>query len=89
MGLNDIAYRKWFLASLLAAQLGARRFGEYRSRLAGITDRALSYSLADLCAATLLERSVHDAAPPVPWYTPTLVAGPIGRSLGGMALGGR
>src|SRR6185369_8959230 len=81
LGVHDIAYRKWFLPGLLAAHAGARRFGEYRAHLGEITDRALSFSLADLCAAAFVERTVRNGAPPVPWYEPTRAAAPVGAAL--------
>ena len=72
------------LLGCAAEGLSARRFGEYRVRLGGITDRALSFALADLCASAMVERSVRNAAPPQPMYAPTSRSGPIGRLLGSM-----
>ncbi|MFF0291190.1 winged helix-turn-helix transcriptional regulator [Streptomyces sp. NPDC005262] len=48
---------------LQAADRGARRFGEYRAMIDGISDRLLSQRLKELEAAGLIERTVIPTTP--------------------------
>jgi DNA-binding HxlR family transcriptional regulator len=67
----DIVGRRWTSAVLLACTRGARRFGEYRQLVAGISDRLLSQRLKELEALGLLEREVIPTTPVQILYHPT------------------
>jgi DNA-binding HxlR family transcriptional regulator len=69
-GLDDVALRKWSLPVLVALEEPSR-FSELRSRLPGVTARALAIALKDLRAAGLVERRVEDAYPPTAVYAAT------------------
>lgn len=59
----ELVGRRWVGAILLAAQLGARRFGEYRQAVQGISDRLLSQRLKELEAEGLITRTVIPTTP--------------------------
>ncbi|MFY1578176.1 winged helix-turn-helix transcriptional regulator [Verrucosispora sp. WMMD703] len=67
----ELVGRRWTGAILLAAVRGARRFGEYRAAVAGISDRLLAARLKELEADGLIERSVIPSTPVQIRYTPT------------------
>jgi DNA-binding HxlR family transcriptional regulator len=59
----NIVGRRWAGAILFASASGARRFGEYRRLIAGISDRLLSQRLRELEALQLIEREVIPTTP--------------------------
>ena len=59
----ELVGRRWVGAILLAARLGARRFGEYRQAVQGISDRLLSQRLKELEAEGLIIRTVIPSTP--------------------------
>ncbi|MFE0455639.1 winged helix-turn-helix transcriptional regulator [Streptomyces sp. NPDC058914] len=59
----ELIGRRWTGSVLQAAELGARRFGEYRAMINGISDRLLSQRLKELEAAGLIERTVIPTTP--------------------------
>jgi DNA-binding HxlR family transcriptional regulator len=65
----ELAGRRWTGAILLAALLGARRFGEYRTMVTGISDRLLSQRLKELEADGLIDRTVIPSTPVQILYT--------------------
>jgi DNA-binding HxlR family transcriptional regulator len=67
----DMVGRRWTGAVLLACTRGARRFGEYRRLVAGISDRLLSQRLRELESLGLLERQVIPTTPVQVLYHPT------------------
>ncbi|MDG4796106.1 helix-turn-helix domain-containing protein [Micromonospora sp. WMMD1082] len=67
----ELVGRRWTGAILLAAVRGARRFGEYRLAVAGISDRLLAARLKELEADGLIARSVIPSTPVQIRYTPT------------------
>jgi DNA-binding HxlR family transcriptional regulator len=76
----EIVGRRWTAAVLLAGARGARRFGEYRKLIPGISDRLLSQRLKELEAIELLSREVVPTTPVQILYRPSekgleLVAG--------------
>jgi len=64
--------RSWAGAVLWSVLEGARRYGEIRTSLPGISDAVLSARLKDLCAHGLLERT-EDATTHGVRYEPTAV----------------
>jgi DNA-binding HxlR family transcriptional regulator len=68
----DMVGRRWTGAVLLASTRGARRFGEYRRLVAGISDRLLSQRLKELESLGLIERDVIPTTPVQILYRPTL-----------------
>lgn len=62
-GAVALVGRRWTGAILLAASQGARRFGEYRAVIAGISDRLLAQRLRELEAEGLIERPVIPSTP--------------------------
>ncbi|MCI2420028.1 helix-turn-helix transcriptional regulator [Saccharopolyspora sp. K220] len=68
----DIIGRRWAGAVLLASTRGARRFGEYRRLVVGISDRLLSQRLKQLESLELIEREVIPTTPVQIVYRPTL-----------------
>jgi DNA-binding HxlR family transcriptional regulator len=62
--------RRWFGAVLLAGSQGARRFGEYRRLVPGISDRLLAQRLRELTDYQLLSREVVPTTPVQILYTP-------------------
>ncbi|WP_327686663.1 winged helix-turn-helix transcriptional regulator [Streptomyces sp. NBC_00467] len=69
--------RRWTGSVLQAADRGARRFGEYRAMMDGISDRLLSQRLKELETAGRIERTVIRRTPVQIRYRPA----PDGRSL--------
>ncbi|QEV43682.1 transcriptional regulator [Streptomyces nodosus] len=66
-----IVGRRWTGAVLLACTRGARRFGEYRHLVGGISDRLLSQRLKELESLKLIEREVIPTTPVRILYHPT------------------
>jgi DNA-binding HxlR family transcriptional regulator len=66
----EIVGRRWTGATLLAGTQGARRFGEYRRLVPGISDRMLSQRLKELESLMLLEREVVPTTPVQILYRP-------------------
>ncbi|MEU4096772.1 helix-turn-helix domain-containing protein [Streptomyces sp. NPDC026673] len=62
-GALELVGRRWTGSILFAAAHGARRFGEYRAVIAGISDRLLAQRLKELEAEGLIERSVIPSTP--------------------------
>ena len=69
--------RRWTGGVVRAMLGGARRFGEIRSDVPGITDAVLTTRLRELCAAGLATREVSDGPPVLVEYRLT----PAGRDL--------
>lgn len=68
--LREAALRRWSLPALNAiAGIGEARFSAIAARLDGITDRALSQTLKTLNTAAVIDRSVDDGYPPIPFYS--------------------
>lgn len=59
----ELVGRRWTSAILLAGKRGARRFGEYRQAVAGISDRLLAQRLKELEAEGLIVRTVIPTTP--------------------------
>ncbi|MFJ4466511.1 winged helix-turn-helix transcriptional regulator [Streptomyces sp. NPDC089424] len=59
----ELVGRRWTGSILVAAGRGARRFGEYRAMISGISDRLLSQRLKQLEAEGLIERTVIPSTP--------------------------
>lgn len=70
-GFEDQALRKWPLPVAHAVGRTGGRFSELRSRVPGITDRALADALVVLEGTGLVERVVHTGRPPAVEYLPT------------------
>ncbi|WP_406261827.1 helix-turn-helix transcriptional regulator [Actinacidiphila glaucinigra] len=62
-GAVELVGRRWTGAILFTASSGARRFGEYRAVIAGISDRLLAQRLKELEAEGLIARSVIPSTP--------------------------
>lgn len=69
--------RRWAGQVVRAMLGGARRFGEIRAAVPGITDPVLTTRLRELCAAGLATREVTDGPPVLVEYVLT----PAGRDL--------
>ena len=63
--------RRWTGAVLMAGTRGARRFGEYRRLVDGISDRLLSQRLKELESLGLLLREVIPTTPVQILYRPS------------------
>ena len=63
--------KRWSGAILLAATRGARRFGEFRRMVPGISDRVLAQRLRELEGLGLIEREVVPTMPVQIRYRPT------------------
>ena len=59
----EVVGRRWTSAILLAGRRGARRFGEYRQSVPGISDRLLAQRLKELEAEGLISRTVIPTTP--------------------------
>ncbi|GAA2846696.1 winged helix-turn-helix transcriptional regulator [Nonomuraea rubra] len=59
----ELVGRRWTSAILLAGQRGARRFGEYRLSVPGISDRLLTQRLKELESEGLITRTVIPTTP--------------------------
>ncbi len=68
LDVEAVALCKWTMPVTYALGGGARRFGELRDGLPGITPRALSLSLKDMQRTELVRRDVYDDYPPVTSY---------------------
>ena len=66
--------RRWPLQALAAMASGSARFSEIARLVPGLTDRALSLTLASLVEAGLVGRRVEDGRPPSVRYRPTRAA---------------
>jgi DNA-binding HxlR family transcriptional regulator len=62
-GALELVGRRWTGAILLAGLRGARRFGEYRAAVVGISDRLLAQRLKELEMDGLIERTVIPSTP--------------------------
>ncbi|MET9671017.1 helix-turn-helix domain-containing protein [Streptomyces sp. NPDC006475] len=62
-GTLELIGRRWTGSVVQAAGQGARRFGEYRSMIEGISDRLLSQRLKELESAGLIDRTVVPSTP--------------------------
>ncbi|MEU1616586.1 helix-turn-helix domain-containing protein [Streptomyces sp. NPDC005722] len=62
-GAVELVGRRWTGAILSAAAQGARRFGEYRAVISGISDRLLAQRMKELEAEGLIVRSVIPSTP--------------------------
>ncbi|MEU4013301.1 helix-turn-helix domain-containing protein [Streptomyces pseudogriseolus] len=69
--------RRWTGSILMAAVRGARRFGEYRAVIDGISDRLLSQRLKELENEGLILRTVVPSTPVQITYT----LSPLGEEL--------
>jgi len=67
----ELVGRRWTGAILLAGLRGARRFGEYRRTVTGISDRLLAQRLKELESDGLIERTVIPTSPVQVQYAPT------------------
>jgi DNA-binding HxlR family transcriptional regulator len=67
-GIHEVACRKWSLPTLLALHGCAERFNRLKDCLPGVTSRALSSTLKELCRVGLVERWVVDEYPPRTCY---------------------
>jgi DNA-binding HxlR family transcriptional regulator len=67
----ELIGRRWTAAVLLAGERGARRFGQYRTLVPGISDRLLSQRLKDLERHGLMERTVIPSTPVEIRHSPT------------------
>ncbi|GAA0423509.1 hypothetical protein Acor_73610 [Acrocarpospora corrugata] len=65
----ELVGRRWTSAILLAGQRGARRFGEYRLSVPGISDRLLAQRLKELESEGLMRRTVIPSTPVQILYT--------------------
>lgn len=64
----ELVGRRWTGAILLAGRRGARRFGEYRQAVPGISDRLLAQRLKELEAEGLMIRTVIPSTPVQVFY---------------------
>jgi DNA-binding HxlR family transcriptional regulator len=69
--LLEFVGRRWIGAVLFASTRGARRFGEYRHSVVGISDRLLSQRRKELESLGLVEREVIATTPVQVLYRPT------------------
>lgn len=60
----DLLGKRWQLAILYAAHLGAVRFGEFSESVGGVSARMLTERLRELEEAGLMERVVIPTSPP-------------------------
>jgi DNA-binding HxlR family transcriptional regulator len=59
----ELAGKKWTASILMAAARGAERFSDYRSMVAGVSDRLLSLRLRELEREQLMIRTVIATTP--------------------------
>ena len=69
--LLEFIGRRWVGAVLLAGAQGARRFGEYRQLVPGISDRLLAQRLKELEQHHFMVREVIPTTPVQILYTPS------------------
>ncbi|WP_205650433.1 winged helix-turn-helix transcriptional regulator [Actinoplanes solisilvae] len=67
----ELVGRRWTGAIMLAALRGARRFGEFRQAVSGISDRLLAQRLKELESEGLMTRTVIPSTPVQILYDPT------------------
>ncbi|SER46367.1 transcriptional regulator, HxlR family [Lentzea xinjiangensis] len=67
-GIMAFVSRRWTSAIMLAGARGARRFGEYRRMVGGISGRMLSVRLAELEQHGLVHREVVPSMPVQVFY---------------------
>ncbi|MEU8007080.1 helix-turn-helix domain-containing protein [Catellatospora sp. NPDC049111] len=67
----ELVGRRWVGMVMLAGQRGARRFGQYRAYVDGISDRMLAQRLRELERHGLLAREVIPTTPVQILYAPT------------------
>ena len=67
----EIVGRKWTSGILLAGMRGARRFGEYRAHVVGISDRLLAQRFRELEAEGMVVRQVTPTSPVLVEYVLT------------------
>lgn len=70
----ELLGRRWVGMILLAGQHGARRFGQYRAFVHGISDRVLSHRLQELERYGLIQRDVIPSTPVQILYAPSIRA---------------
>ncbi|TKK87465.1 helix-turn-helix transcriptional regulator [Herbidospora galbida] len=75
----DVIGGKWKVLILWALDERARRFGELRRLLPGVTEKVLASHLRELEADGIVHREVFDEVPPRVEYSLT----PLGASLNG------
>ena len=63
LGALELVGRRWTGGILAAAAHGARRHGEFRTMVGGISDRLLTQRLKELAAEGLIERTVMPTTP--------------------------
>ena len=66
--MADLLERRYAVSLLFAALQGATRFTEFRQSLGEIPPRTLAQRLAELEAAGIFRRIVHDSRPPLVEY---------------------
>jgi len=71
LDVEAVALKKWALPALGALGSSGERFGEVALALGAVTPRALAQALKDLQDAGVIERRVHDGAPPFAEYRVT------------------
>lgn len=67
----ELIGRRWASAILIAGIKGARRFGEFRAAIPGISDRMLAQRMRELEDAGLLDREVIPSTPVLIRYSLT------------------
>lgn len=67
----ELIGRRWVGVILLAGAHGARRFGQYRALVTGISDRMLTQRLRELEHQDLIARTVIPSSPVQVLYAPT------------------
>ena len=67
----ELVGRRWVGVILLAGAAGARRFGQYRAQVKGISDRMLTQRLRELERQGLIERTVIPSSPVQILYAPS------------------
>jgi DNA-binding HxlR family transcriptional regulator len=69
--LLELIGKRWVGVLLLAGAQGARRFGQYRALVTGISDRVLTQRLRELERHGLIARTVIPSSPVQVLYAPT------------------
>lgn len=69
--LLELIGRRWVGVILLAGAHGARRFGQYRALVTGISDRVLTQRLRELERQGLIDRTVIPSSPVQILYAPS------------------
>lgn len=81
--------RRWSGAILYAGVAGARRFGEYRRAVSGISDKLLTARLRELERQGFIEREVVPTMPVQILYRPTPAGAELMAALEPLAAWGR